>query len=94
MKGKKMGILLIITGILVTFSIIGGVFFVFFKGIGGSKVENNTAIIQGKAISQKRIILSEKFVNCYYDEEYLYVEQVGAKAKFPLKNITEINATE
>jgi len=90
-----MEILVIIIGTVITFSIIGVVFFVLSKGISGTtKVENNTANIQGKAISRTTVFFSSKYVTCYFDEEYLYVEQAGAKARFPLKNITEISDTK
>ena len=90
-----MGILVIITGIVITFSIIGVVFFALFSGISNTtKVENSNANVQGKAISRKTVFFSDKYANCYFDEEHLYVEQAGAKTKFPLRNITEISDTK
>jgi hypothetical protein len=99
-----MDIILIIAGIIFTFGIISFVFYLFYITVKPkdekSVIENNVSpegldFTKVKRISSQVFTfgMQTKFVDCYYDEEYLYVVKSGMTAKFSLESITEIKRT-
>jgi hypothetical protein len=99
-----MDILLIIAGIIFTFGITGFVFCLFYENVKSkdekSVIENNVSpegldFTNAKRISSQVFTfdMETKFVDCYYNEENLYVVKSGITAKFSLESITEIRRT-